>query len=234
MRHYQILLAVFFIILCNNMMLGQGKISRPNNVQNKNIELTESGKLNGHGYVDLGLPSGTKWASCNMGASSPSDFGQYYAWGDLMPREKFFADGSFKGAYPSLIKRSIGGNIQYDAATKSWGKGWRMPSKADFDELNGYCKWEYVTINKHNGYLVTGPNGKRIFFPFASGRCGNDNFMLNERAVYRTSDCQSYGGEGSEWGSLCFTIERDDSYGSHRICETYPETNGFSIRPITR
>lgn len=221
---------------------AQGKITRP---QHLDQQIIASGSIENHSYVDLGLPSGTKWATCNMGASKPYDFGKYYAWGELTPKESFYADGTFKGVfpdlirkgvYPSIVNNSIGGNSKYDAATAQWGKNWRMPSVKDFEELNKYCTWKYGTINGNNGYFVIGPNGNRIFLPFASGKCGTDNFLLNERAVYRTSDCKNTTGlRNSEmWESVCFTIEKNDSFGSHRKCETYPETNGFSIRPVTK
>lgn len=238
----KLILCLLLLLTCVPVGFSQGKISRPHSI---NQPSNADGIKDGHSYVDLGLPSGIKWATCNMGASNPYDFGKYYAWGELLPKNSFYSDGTFKGVYPDLIKKgvypsivnnSIGGNPKFDAATVHWGKSWRMPSVKDFEELNKYCTWKYSTINGNNGYIVIGPNGKNIFLPLGSGMCGTDNFMLNERAVYRTSDCKKSAGlRGSEnWQSVCFTLEKDDSFGSHRKCETYPETNGFTIRPITK
>lgn len=231
-----------FIMLIPAFASSQGKITRPQHIDQLVIA---SGSVENHSYVDLGLPSGTEWATCNMGASKPYDFGKYYAWGELTPKESFYANGTFKGVfpdlirkgvYPSIVNNSIGGNSKYDAATAQWGKSWRMPSVKDFEELNKYCTWKYGTINGNNGYYVTGPNGKCIFLPLANGVCGKDNFLLNERGNYRTSDCRSHSGlRGSEiWQAVNFTITQNESYGDHRIFGDYPETNGFSIRPVTK
>lgn len=229
----RIITIIVLAFICQ-IAFAQGKINRP--VKAGNLELRESGKVNGHAYVDLALPSGTKWATCNLGASKPSDFGGYFSWGDVQSRNSFYADGSFKGLYPSIIKKSIGGDYKSDAATSQWGARWRMPSVADFEELKKYCNWQYKTINGHNGYLVTGTNGNSIFFPLTGGICGTDNALQNKRAVYRTADChQTTSMFGAEyWESVCFTLEENESHGDHRKCDGYPETNGFSIRPITK
>lgn len=231
-----------FIMLIPALASAQGKIERP---QSKHRQVIASGTVDNHEYVDLGLPSGTKWASCNMGAERPYDFGKYYAWGELSSKDSFYADGAFKGVYPDLIRKgvyptivnnSISGNPKYDAATAKWGKSWRIPSVKDFDELNKYCTWKYGSINGNNGYYVIGPNGKCIFLPLANGMCGKDNFLLNERGNYRTSDCRPERGLGNTeiWQPVNFTITQNDTYGDHRKFGNYPECNGFSIRPVAK
>ena len=96
-----------------------------------------SGTLNGHEWVDLGLPSGTKWATCNIGTSTPSGYGNYYAWGET----------STKSSYTEANSRTYGknisdfsGNTYYDAATANWGSGWRMPTYKEFQELKEKCR----------------------------------------------------------------------------------------------
>ena len=125
-----------------------------------------SGTLNGHEWVDLGLPSGTKWATCNIGTSTPSGYGNYYAWGET----------STKSSYTEANSRTYGknisdfsGNTYYDAATANWGSGWRMPTYKEFQELKEMCRWTLTTLNGRRGYRVTGPNGKSIFLPMAGG-----------------------------------------------------------------
>ena len=125
-----------------------------------------SGTLNGHEWVDLGLPSGTKWATCNIGTSTPSGYGNYYAWGET----------STKSSYTEANSRTYGknisdfsGNTYYDAATANWGSGWRMPTYKEFQELKEKCRWTLTTLNGRRGYRVTGPNGKSIFLPMAGG-----------------------------------------------------------------
>ena len=103
-----------------------------------------SGFHSGHAYVDLGLPSGTKWATCNVGAFIPSGSGDVFTWTDV------------------------------DAVMKEWGGDWRLPTENDFEELldEDNCTWTWTTQNSVNGYNVEGPNGNSIFLPAAGYRLG--------------------------------------------------------------
>ena len=131
-----------------------------------------TGKLNIGGTiaeaVDLGLS--VKWASHNLGASEESDEGAYLAWGEI-DEKKEYTEESYKyynTTYATFT--DIGGNIggtAYDAARVHWGDDWRMPTKEEFDELYKKCTWSWVRVDDTNGYKVTGPNGKSIFFPAA-------------------------------------------------------------------
>ncbi len=145
-----------------------------------------TGYVNGYGYVDLGLPSGTKWATCNVGASSPTDYGNYYAWGETTPKETYtwetyiYAEGTSDNN-PRLTKYNS--DVQYgnngftdhlrilestdDAATANWGYGWRMPTKGEMSELLNNCSITRTIQNDVNGFLFTGPNGNSIFLPAA-------------------------------------------------------------------
>ncbi len=120
------------------------------------------GNLNGHEWVDLGLPSGLKWATCNVGATKPEDYGNYYAWGETTTKSDYDEANS-------LTHRrkwgDISGNATYDAARANWGGTWRLPTKAEIDELVNNCTWIWTTQGGHNGYKVTGPNGNFIFLP---------------------------------------------------------------------
>ncbi len=115
---------------------------------------------NGHEYVDLGLPSGTLWATCNIGAYSPSDFGAYFQWGHTMPAalEKEFSVQVKDLTY-------ISGNAEYDAATAAWRGPWRMPTREDWEELLRCCRWYSVSQSSHEGLYAAGPSGKAVFFP---------------------------------------------------------------------
>ena len=136
-----------------------------------------------HAYVDLGLPSGLKWATCNVGADSPEEYGDYFAWGEVEPKETYNWS-TYKycnGSSSTLIKycnNSSCGNYGFtdnktvldpedDAATVNWGGNWRMPTKAEQDELRNNCTWDWTTQNGVKGYKVTGPNGNSIFLPAA-------------------------------------------------------------------
>ena len=130
----------------------------------------EREKYNGHEYVDLGLPSGLKWATCNVGASSPEQYGNYYAWGDISPKEEYNSDNCLSYNNKTLDLDDINGNDLYDVARKSWGSSWRMPTQDEYMELKDNCIWEWVEQDGMKGCRVIGPNGNSIFFP-ATGFC---------------------------------------------------------------
>lgn len=122
-----------------------------------------SGQINGHQWVDLGLPSGLKWATCNVGASTPEDPGDYFAYGEVSEKDSYVFNNSI-----NLQKeiRHISGRSEYDAATVHWGKEWRIPTYHEVDELECNCRMEWTTINGKNGYKLTSLiNGASIFLP---------------------------------------------------------------------
>jgi hypothetical protein len=133
---------------------------------------------NGREYVDLGLS--VKWATCNVGASSPEEYGDYFAWGETSTKETYDKDNcpTYGLSYSELQSQGYidsEGNLtaQYDAATANWGGSWRMPTNEEQEELLGNCTWEWTTQNGVNGYKVTGPNGNSIFLPPAGYRDGS-------------------------------------------------------------
>ena len=138
------------------------------------------GSENGHEYVDLGLPSGVKWATCNVGASTPEEYGNYFAWGETDTKSeynwenyKFRISGDsdsnvklskYVDGYPPLLEYSD------DAARANWGGKWRMPRYREIDELRNYCTFTWTTQNGVNGCKVSGRNGRSIFLPAAGSR----------------------------------------------------------------
>lgn len=129
--------------------------------------------------VDLGLS--VYWCSCNVGAESPEEYGDYFAWGETKPKNSYTqANYSYYNANTTQYI-DIGSDIsgtQYDAATANLGSDWRMPTKEEIKELVDKCTWEWTQINGINGYKVTGTNGNSIFIP-AAGRMINST-LLNE------------------------------------------------------
>lgn len=131
--------------------------------------------INGHKFVDLGLPSGLLWAKNNIGAVLPSEEGDYFAWGETEPKAEYTsATYKWKGSSSSEMfkyNRTDGKKIldpEDDAATANWGTGCRMPSYADFMELTSECEWiQQENYQGVSGYLVKGPNGNSIFLPDA-------------------------------------------------------------------
>lgn len=148
----------------------------------------KSGSLNGHQYVDLGLPSGTLWATCNVGATKPEEYGDYFAWGETKGynsgKRSFdssaykWCNGSDNGMtkYCTSTKYGIVDNkttldLTDDVAHVNWGGSWRMPTIADFTELYYDCIWTWTTLGGINGYKVTSKtNGNYIFLPAAGYR----------------------------------------------------------------
>ena len=135
------------------------------------------GTIAGHEYVDLGLPSGTLWATCNVGASKPEDYGSYFAWGETSTKSiydysnykwwtedgyitKYCNDGTCGDWDNKLVLESSD-----DVAHVKWGGSWRMPTRKDFDELMNNCKRVRSALKGVSGINITGPNGNSIFMP---------------------------------------------------------------------
>ena len=136
-------------------------------------------------WVDLGLPSGTLWATQNVGASSSEDYGDYFAWGETAPKASY-KTYSLTHNKPNS---DISGNPQYDAATANWGAPARMPTLTECKELYYECTTQFTYRNGVGGCLVTGPNGNSIFLPAAG--------FWNEV----TSSPYDNGYEGNYWSS---------------------------------
>lgn len=149
---------------------------------------SSSNNTSKHEYVDLGLPSGTKWATCNIGASSPEDAGSYFAWGETSTKS------SYKEATHNLYGKEmddISGKSAYDAATAIWGKEWRMPTKAEFEELMNTCHGRFVQQNGVWGVKFTSKtNGNSIFLP-VTGYMSDTLKNTPESGYYWTSSPRS-------------------------------------------
>ena len=151
----------------------------------------------GHEYVDLGLPSGTLWATCNIGATSPEQYGCYFAWGETMPKEDYTWETYLwcNGAYKSMTKYCTKGSYgtvdhkikldpEDDAATVNWGSSWCMPSVGQIKELMEKCSTQWTTTNGVNGLLVTGTNGNTMFLPAAGALEGSSLEDAGVRGYY--------------------------------------------------
>ena len=139
-----------------------------------------------HEYVDLGLPSGTLWATCNVGATAPEEYGDYFAWGETEPKDVYdwttykWCNGS-NNTMTKYCTSSRYGTVdnkkeldpEDDAAYVNWGSSWRMPSLEQQQELIDNCTWTWIIQNGVNGRLVTGSNGKSLFLPAAGTRCSS-------------------------------------------------------------
>lgn len=189
--------------------------------------------------VDLGLPSGTLWADRNIGADTPEDYGDYFAWGETSPKS-VYNWSTYKyceGSYDTLTKyctHSSKGTVDNktvlevadDAATANWGDSWRMPTHAEQEELNSKCTWTWTTSNGVNGYRVTGPNGNSIFLPAAGCRTGR-NFSSAGSIGYSWS-ASLY--EGYPCNAWCMYFYSNNHYSSSNV----DRCNGHSVRAVAR
>ncbi len=177
-----------------------------------------TGTTDGYEYVDLGLPSGTKWATCNVGATSPEEYGGYYAWGETSTKSDY--SESTSSTYGKEMS-DIGGNARYDVARKQWGSTWRMPTKAEFQELIDNCTWKWTTQNGVNGMKVTNKkNGNSIFLPAAGDRFG--------------TSLSSTGSAGYYWSSTPYESNVGGAYGLYFDDGSYDRNGGNSRRDYGR
>ena len=187
----------------------------------KPVAFLTTGTLNGHAWVDLSLPSGLKWATCNVGASSPSDYGDYFAWGETSAKSSYTYDNS---TTHGKDMSDIGGNANYDVARKQWGSSWRLPTKKEFQELLDNCTWEWTTQDGHKGYKVTSKkNGNSIFLPAAGWRNGTLPGYRGSYGSYWSATPH----EGSTSYALSLYFREDSRYADwgYRDC-------GRSVRPL--
>ncbi len=181
-------------------------------------QFTISGSINGHDWEDLGLS--VKWATCNVGASSPSGYGDYYAWGEVSTKSEYTESNS--RTYGKQMG-SICGNSTYDVARYKWGSPWRLPSASEIKELVDNCTWEWTTMNGVNGCKVTSKrNSNYIFLPAAGWRGSS----LSNRG--------SYGNywSGSPYGSLSSYAYYLSFYSGYHIQGTDFRSYGNSVRPV--
>lgn len=187
--------------------------------------------------VDLGLPSGTRWASCNVGASSPEQFGGYYSWGEIEEKDDYsWNNYSYleayekKDGYTRIVCKDLGDHIsgtQYDVAHVKWGGNWRMPTKVEMEELLEHCTTEQTVLNNVEVMKFTGPNGNSIFFPFPGTYFGEDGEFTNEG--YCTM-CWS-GDLDSNSTPWALAIYNSDNYN---WVGRYSSNTGFSVRPVIK
>ena len=196
---------------------------------------------NGHEYVDLGLSSGTKWATCNVGASKPEESGGYYAWGETEEKDDYcwetykwwegdgcsltkYCTDSYYGKFDNRTQLAPAD----DVAHVKWGGTWRMPTNEEIDELLKECTWHWTSRRGVNGYRVIGPNGKSIFLPAAGSR-----------GFLPVADSRDGTRDGAYWSSslnkntthnaYCLDFYSYDCYfnDSGRCC-------GRSVRPVSK
>ena len=200
-----------------------------------------TGTHNGHEWVDLGLS--VKWATMNVGATSPSDYGSYFAWGETSPKSSYewenlkyrtsgdlydnvkFSKYVTESKYGTIDNKTVL-DLSDDAARANWGGSWRMPTIAEFLELIDKCTWTWTKVNGKSGYkVVSKSNGNSIFLPAAGWRIDTSLSYAGSCGYYWSSSL-------SESGSLdarCL----DFNSGGHSA-DNDGRYDGYSVRPVFR
>lgn len=190
--------------------------------------------ISGAQAVDLGLS--VKWASCNVGATKPEEYGDYFAWGEVKPKGVYswetykYCNGSYN-TFTKYNKDSRYGRVDYkttleaqdDVATVNWGSNWRMPTKAEQDELRNNCTWDWTTQNGVKGYKVIGPNGNSIFLPAAGCMNNSDIFNAGSFGLYWSSSLDT------GYPSGAYDVRFYSDYVGWSGLSRY---DGLSVRPV--
>ena len=193
-------------------------------------KISGNGTYNGHDYIDLGLPSGTLWATCNIGASKPEELGDKFAWGETTPKAEFswnnykYCKNGDKHQLTKYCYESYYGYNGYtdnltvlqasdDAAIANWGNGWRMPTKDEWKELEEKTIHEWTTQNGVRGTIYVGDNGEKIFIPHIE---------------------EAYLELIGYWTINLYTHNREPYLAHASINCRYPQDrfNGYPIRPV--
>ena len=203
------------------------------------VQIGGYGSYNGHDYIDFGLPSGTLWATCNVGAVTPEDYGDYFSWGETHSKNYYdwntyiycngggdrltkycndaiYGEDGFKDYLTTLQPCD-------DAARVNWGSGWRMPSEDDWNELRNNTTITTVAQNNVNGYLVTGLNGYSIFLPFAGSRWQSYLTDSGSSCCYWSSDLYAH---LTPVYAYCLGFNGNVEY------ERGIRSHGYSVRPV--
>ena len=205
---------------------------------------TATGTANGHDWVDLGLPSGTKWATTNIGATTIEGYGNYFSWGETETKSiydnstyKWYEEGSIDivkyctdSYYGNIDNKSVL-DLSDDAANANWGGNWRMPTEEEQSELinTNYCSWTNTTLNGVKGFRVTSKiNGNSIFLPAAG--------------YYVNSDLKNVAAEGYYWSASlsqsnphwAYYFSFNSKYGAIYGVDDIYRSYGSTIRAVLK
>ena len=222
------------------IFVGNGSTSGTTGTENGNTN-NPTGPENGYGYVDLGLS--VKWATCNVGANNPEDYGDYFKWGETTTKYTYnwstykYCNGSSSTLTKYCNNSSYGNNgftdnktqleLSDDAAHANWGGSWRMPTDAEWEELINNCTWTWTTQNGVYGRKVTSKtNENSIFLPAAGYRDDSSLYDAGGDGLYWSSSL-STGYPSGAWGVYFYSYSSyvgSDHDGSR--------CSGLSVRPV--
>ncbi len=225
---------LFSMLLCGAMLVAFSACEQNNEVNG------EGG--GSHEYVDLGLPSGTLWATCNVGATAPEQSGDYFAWGETERKSyygwdnlKYNSGGEEEDAYWTKYFTSnefCQGDVDNktvlesmdDAARTTLGGDWRTPTATECEELVSICQWEDATINGIKGRKAIGSNGKSIFFPLAGYYFQSRNDGVESLGCYMSATLSN---KPDFCNGLCLNYSSNRQEVA-RVARWY----GISVRPV--
>ena len=175
--------------------------------------------------VDLGLPSGLKWSDQNLGANTPEEYGEYYAWGSIEPLSSFDSDSYYAEVDVKNIPANFQGNVDFDPVARNIGGEWKTPNYAQIRELQNNTTAEWTTQNGVKGLKLTGPNGNSIFIPAGGQKSGT---TLTKAGFQGTlwSSSQDSGYEGFGLGGIVNAAGFGGVGGYGYI--------GYNIRPVRK
>ena len=207
------------------------------------MEDSISNTMNDHEYVDLGLS--VKWATCNVGATKPEEYGDYFAWGEVEPKDYYdwsnykWCKGTYltktkyctnpSSAYDSIVDNKTTLELVDDAAHVNWGGKWRMPNNTELTELRELCTWTKSSQNGVEGYKVTsnksGYTDKSIFLPMAGLYRSGSSFSSAGNGGYYWSRSLDTQITSDAWG-ICFYLDTP----IYKVSVDRP--SGLSVRPV--
>lgn len=245
MQKSKMVLTALMLAVTVMLAVGRTKPDEPGNGGNggNNGGNGGSGTYIGHEYVDLGLPSGTLWATCNVGASAPEGYGDYFAWGEITPKDTYnwstykycnYCNGDYDKLTKYCSNSWYGDNgfidnltvllPEDDAATANWGNGWCMPTADQWRELLVNTTNEWTTRNGVIGRLFTSKkNGQTLFLPAAGRRWDDELYNAGSDGHYWSSSLA--GGPFRAW---YFHLSWGDCY----VYRDYSRRYGFTVRPV--
>lgn len=230
------------LLLAYVAVLSVGAIS----CSKENNDSGNAGNMGGDavpdGWVDLGLPSGLLWAKCNIGATTPEDYGNYYSWGETTTKDLFTwstyryctvdSDGNLQtltkyntNSYYGSVDNLITLQAMDDAATAALGNGARTPTAEEWRELINNTTVEWITMNGINGRMFTGTNGNTIFLPAAGGRLGSGLYPAGRYGVYWSSSLYDEYFPAKAWYFYFSSSNQLMDYYGYR-------SGGQSVRPV--
>ena len=222
MKH---LLTLLFLLAPILGASGQDPIKKPT-LKKAQTEVKKSNgakdgsHYKGHAYVDLGLS--VKWATCNIGANKPEEYGDYFAWRETQTKSSYTPETS--KTFGVMGSTAEGPYSSYDAAQAKWGGSWRLPLEKEQQELIDNCTWTWTIRGGHNGYKVTSKkNGNSIFLPAAGGKSETTTLGEGSQGFYWniTFSNSTFDGSGLEF-------EQDTIHVSYTR-----RFYGLTIRPVT-